>query len=502
MEPIKILCKDFSEISLDNIKDDQEKHACEAFLNELQKPDYGGFKLKEKINRNPATEDLNKDLKPIVVTDGKEVRRAEGIIGYIRNKNFDYEGKKYDISLQIRTRYDRDEKKCFFLAEMVRCYAEKYLDISFSEMEIPTEEEKLLELLKICIFRKRVLDAYRVGFYKRYTYFKENDAKPRGRIDIARHIKENIALGNGRIAYEYRENTVDNPVNHLILRTWLELRKEYSDITDRILSRELEGVSANEVLQQLQYLAPHYRDKSLKGIIEAANVPVTSIYFAEYEGLRSICIDILNGLCLSIYTGSNELEDDVDSMLFYVPDLWEVYVEDLLRSVYAKDPSQGNYPNGKVSSQNEYWALYEKGKSDKGKKGCFVNRPDFIVEDEKKVLMVLDAKYKPVWSEFKKNESWVSDDVRQVLSYGMITGAKKVGVIYPIEPDDEKKTTCEIFEIGLQKENKRACENGNAEFLVCGLAIPSIGEKNFETWKKELKSEVDALSNKMPKVTE
>ena len=57
--------------------------------------------------------------------------------------------------------------------------------------------------------------AYRKGIYKQYCTFEGNDSKVRGKIDIARHIRLN-PLFNGKIAYSYREYTINNNTNRLI----------------------------------------------------------------------------------------------------------------------------------------------------------------------------------------------------------------------------------------------------------------------------------------------
>ena len=49
----------------------------------------------------------------------------------------------------------------------------------------------------------------------------------------------NLGMDNGRVAYSYRENTVDNMLNHLILAAFDYLKEKYPYIVDNNVDDEM-----------------------------------------------------------------------------------------------------------------------------------------------------------------------------------------------------------------------------------------------------------------------
>lgn len=439
--------------------------------------------LKNSVNRNPYCAKINASSDLHFISDSAfsgsiqnnplnlNSLLFDGIIGIIHDPCFSTDGKNYDIAVKIRTRFDKNKSHSYFLAEMIRNYVKQYLGLTLAENEIPLEEEDLFEFLKIYIFRKNLLAAYDAGFYKKYTYFQKNDFRLKGRIDIARHIRLNGGFDNGKIAYEYRESTVDNAVNHLILITWMELLKEYPNMASAILSRENQmGISAEKILCQLQYLAPGFHGKSLQNILYESTIPVTSLFFSEYENLRKSCIEILKGLNLSVYTGASELKDTVQSMLFYVPDLWEVYVRQILKELC----NEQNWNT--LDTQKEIKVLHSLMKGTPRQSSLGKIYPDFILSDEDSIKLVLDAKFKPKWESYVNNYISIKDDIRQVLTYGELTQSEKIGVIFPT---NARNTFLDAWKVGNRKDN--------LQFLVCGLKIPDTSNKSYKQWSEEMR---------------
>lgn len=468
--------KDYEKIM---VNDSSDKDLSDEALNIL-KP-LAALEITDIINKRP---NFRKDKEKLYLINLDGEPRFNGIVGTYHDPNFSADdGEKYDLTVKICSRFDSDQKpdKNFFMAEMMRCYIETFCDIKLADGEIPCGFEDLFEILKICIFRKKLFSAYQAGFYKKYTYFQNNDSRLRGRIDVARHIKENMGMSNGKIAYEYRENTEDNGINHLILRTWMELKNQYGELADIILSKETGGKSAEQILRDLQYRAPGYQKRSIQQVIREARIPVTALYYEEYEELRKWCLEILNGLNLSLYVGKEDSETEVESMLFYVPDLWEIYVGSMLKE---------KVPSVDIEEQKEIKVLSEDDDWYSG-----VNYPDFLIKDENgKNILVLDAKFKPVWSKWRElhDNDNIKTDIRQVLSYGTLTGARYMGVIFPIDiGKKEKETHVEVLNIG---------ERDDVKFLICGLKIPEIKpDMEYKAWRDELEKEKEKLCSKLTK---
>lgn len=471
--------------------DDKKKDATDAakaFLevinNEISKKDSLYI-----INRN-RDGDIWNESTGLTFYD-KNMNIFGGIIGTIKKRNYEYNNQKYDISISIRSRFDSEDNN-YFMAEMIRTYFECYHDIALTSDEIPLNDDDIFEFLKICIFRKKILKAYECGFYKKYTYFQNNDSHLRGRIDVARHICQNMGLNNGRVAYEYRECTVDNPINHLVIRTYDELKKEFPDMTDCILGQEDEnGISAANLIRDLRYMAPNYGNVSLENVIQNARIPVTSVFFQEYEELRQSCIEILRGLELSIFLDDQDSDEEVDSMLFYVPDLWEVYIGSMLKGLcdelhYEYLPQEKVPPLKKRMEENGKIILKNIGE----KRSL---RPDFVIKNiDGKVDMLFDAKFKPGWSKFEKEidnpNATIMDDIRTILAYATLEETSNIGVLFPEKGDGEGNKEFNEYYIGNSKKGR---------LYACGLEIPSVSGKIFNDWQKAIHVNLDILKERI-----
>ena len=473
---LEIFGKDFSEIVWgENLE--LEIQFLEEINSKLESGDY-------KVNRNREL-DFRHQQETLKLYD-RDRGRFGGIIGTIHNKNYVYRNQQYDASVMIKSRFDC-EQNSYFMAEMMRSYFQYFYNITLTNDEIPLGYENIFAFLKICIFRKKLMKASECGFYRKYTYFKNNDSHLRGRIDVVRDIRQNMGLNNGKIAYEYREYTVDNSVNHLIILTYDSLKKEFPDMTDCILEQEEKnGISAYDIIQQLRYMAPGYRYSTLESVIQNARIPVTSAYFQEYEELRNSCIDILRGLNLSIYA-DHDSDEEVESMLFYVPDLWEIYIGSMLHRLCDELKFE-------FLSQDEVPPLKKKGEDNKMKiiGEMRMLRPDFVIKNEQgEVALLLDAKFKPSWKSFEEEinntHNTIMDDIRSIFAYATLEEAQNVGVIFPVS---EQKSSVTEYLIG---------NNNKVKFYVCSLEIPDCGSFKFSDWQKKMQENLGELKDKIRK---
>lgn len=480
--------KDYSNYT--TICDEQDENIVKDFLANLN----SSINEKLIINYNPLGR-KESDKFSILMKD--EEMRLNGIIGTYRDKNY---LDKYDIKLQITSRFDNPDRP-FFMAEMMRCYVEERYGLRLTDSDIPPEQDDLFEFLKICIFRQKLIAAYEKGFYKKYTYFKKNDARLRGRIDISRHIQENMGMKNGRVAYEYRENTVDNPINHLILRTYDELKKAYPSETKAILDQtDVANENALSIIKSLAYSAPGYQEGSINDIVKNARLQVTHPYFTEYEELRKSCIEILSDMDISLYTENEEpTEDEVQSMLFYVPDLWEVYLTKIL-----KQGLQDTKYEIKEQERVSPIKIRDRRTIDPVQQGVHIDgdysdytkdddkhkwKPDFVLKDKDGVIAVLDAKFKPGWTLAEKQSysEYIQVDIAKCIAYASIEGTKITGTLFPIDTAsskcNDKVTRVDHYTLG---------ERDDMHFLACGIKIPEVNE-DFADWQKRMNESVNQL---------
>ena len=175
------------------------------------------------INGEPNTDLFNID-------NGKNVG-VWGFAGVIRNE-IDWNGKKYDVTLEVRSRFD-EENKPWFLATMLSQFITGEQRISTSN-EVWKGDIEIFGFLSAVLFQNLLKRAYESGIYKTYVRIEHNDEKLRGTIDIARHLRLNAGRNDAVIAYNTREHSYDNMLNHLIIITWDYLKRRYSGICEQI----------------------------------------------------------------------------------------------------------------------------------------------------------------------------------------------------------------------------------------------------------------------------
>ena len=136
----------------------------------------------------------------------KNILSTGNILGFVGCEN---------MRLKISSRFDKDSANDYFVLYMLS----KVLSINVFDWKFGTEDEDVLDFL-IHLFPYYLNDALRFGIYKEYQSYEYNDANIRGRIDITRHIRQNIPF-TGRVAYQTREYTLDNNLTELIRHTLL-----------------------------------------------------------------------------------------------------------------------------------------------------------------------------------------------------------------------------------------------------------------------------------------
>ncbi len=314
----------------------------------------------------------------------------------------------YHVTLQITSRFDIDykdgsKKKPFFLATMMmRAYGKNNLNNSI----IPSDDDQFFDFLLMFVYKKKLEEACIKGYFRTYHRFEKNDDRLKGTIDISRHIKLNMGLNNGKIAYSYREKTVDNYLNHLIIEAYHYLKRKYYDL---VLENMIYDSDFNNVIKMLENKIeyPKY-DKRL--IISKNLNPISHPFYTEYEDLRKVSLQIMRDEGISIFDG---ILDDTFGLLFYIPGLWEKYLEEFL--------VDDDY---KMVTQDEIKIL------DDGKSTC---RPDYVFYDGELPFMILDAKFKPKWGEYLYNNGGLlEDDYNKCIRDMNAINGHATGAIFPV----------------------------------------------------------------------
>lgn len=112
----------------------------------------------------------------------------------------------------------------------------------------------------------------------------------------------NIGQNNGKIAYTYRENTINNYLNHLIIVTYEYLKKKYPELVEQNIDNDL---NIRGILERLRNEIG-YNPIGIKFLIKNNQKTISHPYFIEYEDLREICLKILRHEALSIWEADKE----------------------------------------------------------------------------------------------------------------------------------------------------------------------------------------------------
>lgn len=393
----------------------------------------------------------------------------------IISENIKYEN--IHIKIQICSRFDVDKfdviSKPYFMSTMLlQCRS------TVSEHVVSSNiDDYFFDLLLIYLFKEKANICYEKGIYKTYHRFEKNDDKLKGNIDISRHIKMNMGMRNGKVAYSYRENTIDNSLNLLILRAFEVLRKKYPETMLNVIGKQ----SNSNFKYLINTLKSNISDTFIntKTLISKNILCISHPYYVEYEELRKISLKILRSEGISMFDGSY---DDVNGILLYIPDLWELYLEYLL-----KDSKYKVYSQGYKDSAVKIWD-YNDSKTYKQK-----TYPDYVFSTEiqqnttitEVPFMTLDAKFKPEWARIIEEEKSISSElsdydkcVRDMNSLNV----HACGTIFPTNIE---------FVSGLENVIKHNISvfNNIDKFYTFPITIPFISDNlSYSEWLSTFKN--------------
>ncbi|HFU4501561.1 TPA: guanosine 5'-monophosphate oxidoreductase [Streptococcus suis] len=301
-------------------------------------------------------------------------------------------------SMTIRSRFSLDDGDDFFLQYML----ETVLHYNVTKHQLNSLRNQSFYDLLVFLFPYYLNKAMSKGIYKEYVRNNYNDSHLRGRIDISRHIRQN-ALFTGRIAYQTREFSFDNPVNQLIRHTIEKICHHHAFILD------IEP-TIREHVQVIRQLTPSYSLMDRETVLlKNINSPLRHGYFEEYGHLQDLCIRILQEE--KIHFGNQD--QHINGFLIDIAWLWEEYI-------------------GKVTN----WEHYGRGSNLKTLH-LFKNPvqspryPDFVYQG-----IPIDTKYKRFLDS--------RNDYNQLTTYVHILQAKQGGFI---QPSTEKSGLEEIGEL-------------------------------------------------------
>jgi 5-methylcytosine-specific restriction endonuclease McrBC regulatory subunit McrC len=279
----------------------------------------------------------------------------------------------------IKSRFARDDKHDYFLHYMLQ----RVNKLNIVNLDLGGGQDTIWDFL-IYMFPDYLSKATKQGLYKEYRHIKHNDANVKGPVDVSRHIHTNIPFA-GKIAYNTREYSFDNPVLQLVRHT-IEYIKTHP-YGCSVLTRDSEMI---ENISKIVFYTPGYNKNNRQKIINANHRLVRHPYFTEYKNLQIFCLRILRYEKLSF----DDEKDKIHGILFDGAWLWEEYLNTILKKEFIH-PENKSGKNGVSLFKNGHQKIY----------------PDFISKQAPKI--VADAKYIPL----DKQESYAESDERLISIY-------------------------------------------------------------------------------------
>ena len=377
-------------------------------------------RLKEQVagdNDGDSADDGTRDIQAEHAAAGKPAGRyvvcTTNLAGILHNRPQSGNGDG-QIQLSISSRFSKSTDghpvplwEDQFLAYMV----ERVLHINLLHLDFNSNPEDAWKQLLIWMFPLYLHAALGKGIYRKYVRHEYNDSHPRGRIDVARHVRENTPfLGN--VAYSRREYDADNPVTELIRHT-VEYIAGKGQFGANVLGSS--PMAINDV-RMIRQITPRYAPYDCQAVVsENIRRPVQHAYYQEYLALQHLCIEILGGRGLN---PKKTPDDSVHGVLFDCAWLWEEYMNQVLQGIIDCNVI---HPRNKEDKAN-YHLLYN---SASGRMNGAIY-PDFLLEHGDAV-MVADAKYKP-------EGNILGGDYSQVLAYMMRFEAATGLYLHPYVP--------------------------------------------------------------------
>ena len=286
------------------------------------------------------------------------------------------------VSISSRFAQNKDD---YFLHYMLR----KVFAVNLFDLQFNSDEESIFDLL-IYLFPAFLKRAMQQGMFREYQTREYNDANVKGRIDVSRHIRQNIPFA-GSIAYTTREYAQDNHLTQLIRHT-IEYISHHR-YSGNILHNDDETSDAVKAICQA---TGSYNHNERQKVMNQNLRPISHPYYGEYRPLQQLCLQILRQ------------EEMKYGVLFDGAWLWEEYLNTFLADIGFE------HPRNKEGIGHK--SLFKDGSG-----WCY---PDFLSPQ-----MVLDAKYKwyDDWSKVQ------TKDLYQVISYMHVLDLKKGGFVVPVD---------------------------------------------------------------------
>ena len=332
-----------------------------------------------------------------VLEHGRKGLRARGVVGVIAT-----EGCQLEILPKIEAAGERGASEAFLRQRLVHMLAIVHdLRIDAGAMtQLGWQKDTVLELL-IRLFAAKLTDAVRMGLPRRYLEQADDLPALRGRLDVTRQFSRH-AVAPQRLACRFDDLSPDIALNHVMRATVTRLRRLAQAPDNQRMLREL-GFAYADVSE---VAVPALRWDRIT--LDRTN--------QRWRDLLAFARLFLTDRHQQTSAGSS----DGHALLFEMNTLFEQYVARLLARALdgsgLRLTAQGGHRD----------CLFE------GETGRFRTKPDLIIRQGDRIVMVIDTKWKRMTPRIDDPKQGVSQsDVYQLMAYSQLYLCPNVMLLYP-----------------------------------------------------------------------
>ena len=269
------------------------------------------------------------------------------------------------------------------------------------------QRDTILELL-IRLYCSKLADAVRQGMPRQYTDREDDLPALRGRLDVTRQFSA-LAVSPQKLACRFDALSSDIALNQVTRATIAKLSGVAQASDNQRTLRELSFVYAD--ISQVPPGALRW------------DLIVLDRTSARWRELMSLARLFLGDRYQQTSAGSN----DGHALLFEMNVLFEEYVARLLARALAGT-------NLSVSAQAGHRdCLFE------GETGRFRTRPDVVIRRGRRIVLIIDTKWKRITQIDDPKQGVSQADVYQLMAYGQVYDCPDVVLLYPhhggLQPD-------------------------------------------------------------------
>jgi len=377
-----------------------------------------------------------------VLEHGRKGLRARGVVGVIAAPGCQLEILPKIEGAGERTASDTDLRRR--LVHMLGVVHELPIDAG-SMAQLGWQRDTVLELL-IRLFCRRLADAMRQGMPRRYLEHEDDLPALRGRLDVTRQFSRH-AVAPQKLACRFDDLSPDIALNRVMRAVITRLQ------------RLAQAPDNQRMLRELGFAYADVTDVAIKALRwDLITLDRTN---QRWRDLVSFARLFLSDRHQQTSAGSI----DGHALLFEMNTLFENYVARLLRRALAGSGLQV------VAQGGHRDCLFE------GEAGRFRTKPDVIIRQGGRVVMVIDTKWKRMTPQIDDPKQGVSQgDVYQLMAYSQLYNCPHVMLLYPHHGELPPDPICTRYAIGAK--------NAAATLSLATLDVTGISRQHVEGLKR------------------